>query len=360
MSEFCLLAASLLSQGQIPDWQLSTPAQPIDPPATEATKLQRHCQPVAAKGAIAHVEIQRPEFSPQPPPADRSLADRSPKSSVSAAPADRQHQLPVPLELSSIGFRLPGLETSGQAHLPNLVAAVVRPLTGGQLYQQRRVALRAGRVYTRLPVSSYEQFWLNATMQPTYEQWVELLTAEAGAIARGQGSNRLTVLVGDSLYLWYPQEQLAGDRFWLNQGISGDTTTGVLQRLSAFSQARPDRIRVMVGINDLRRGATDEQVLSNLRQIMRQLQHSHPTAQIFVQSILPTRLVAIPASRIAGINDRLAAIAQQEGVNFVDLQSHFADTSGDLDSSLTTDGLHLNPQGYAVWQMALHQADPAL
>lgn len=296
----------------------------------------------------------------------RSVVDRRPTASTerSIQPPQPPIQPPkTPIRWAQPGQRpspLPGLDATGQAYLPFSAPASLRPATGSQLYQQRVIALRSGRLYTRLPASSYQNAWLSVTTQPTYEQWARLLAAEAGSIARGQGSNRLTVMVGDSLYLWYPQEQLSSDRFWLNQGISGDTTAGVLRRLSAFAQTRPDRIQVMVGINDLRRGATDDQVLNNLRQIMRQLRHAHPHAQIFVQSILPTRLAAIPARRIWRINDRLAQITRQEGVDFVDLQQYFADASGSLRDDLTTDGLHLNPQGYAMWQTALHAANPAL
>lgn len=310
MSDFCFLAASLITQGQTPGWKLATP--PRSP--TVATPQQR-CQSIE----IATAAVQSPE----------SIALRA-----------------------NTPLALPGLDSTGSAYLP-IPAIEPRPASGSQLFVQRLAALRSGRLYTRLPASSYAETWRNATRQPTYEQWVSLLRSEAGAIARGQGSNRLTVLLGDSLYLWYPPEQMTRDRLWLNQGISGDTTAGVLRRLSAFSQTRPDRIQVMVGINDLRRGASDAEVLTNLRQIMRQLRANHPQAQIVVQSILPTRLASLPTPRIHRLNGQIAAIAQQERVSFLDLQTSFADASGNLRTELTTDGLHLSQSGYAVWQQAI-------
>lgn len=230
-----------------------------------------------------------------------------------------------------------------------------RPFNGSQLYQQRLAALRRGRTYTRLPADSFHADWVNATEQPTYQQWTDLLRSEAEAIARGRGNNRLSVLIGDSISQWYPSEWLSGDRFWLNQGISGDTTTGVLQRLDAFAQIQPDTIHLMVGINDLRRGASDAEILSNIRQIIYQLRQSHPHAQILVYSILPTRLPALATSRIRGINESLRAIASQPQVTYRDLQAYFADPSGILRTELTTDGLHLSRQGYAVWQWAMQR-----
>jgi lysophospholipase L1-like esterase len=155
--------------------------------------------------------------------------------------------------------------------------------------------------------------------------------------------------------MWFPSDRLPSQGFVLNQGISGDTTAGVLQLLNRFGQTRPDRIHVMVGINDLRQGASDQAVLNNLRQIMRRLRQAHPQAQVVVHSILPTRLTTIPADRIASLNAQLSAITQHEGVQYLNLQTYFADEYGQLRQELTTDGLHLNPDGYAVWQSVWRQ-----
>jgi lysophospholipase L1-like esterase len=72
-----------------------------------------------------------------------------------------------------------------------------------------------------------------------------------------------------------------------------------------------------------------------------------------VHSILPTRWESLPSDRIQRVNGRLAQLAQQPRVTFVDLQTAFADDQGQLRRELTTDGLHLSRQGYAVWRTAL-------
>jgi lysophospholipase L1-like esterase len=239
-------------------------------------------------------------------------------------------------------------------------AQTLAPRSGNQLYRQRLEALRAGTLYTRIASNSFYSAWSQATTKPSYSQWKQLLELEARAVARGQGDNRLSVVVGDSLSLWFPAQRLPEGQLWLNQGISGDTTSGILQRLSAFAQTRPDTIYVMAGINDLRRGHSDQLILNNLRQIMRRLHQKHPGAEVMVQSILPTRYAAIPSSRIRGLNQRIAAIAQQEGASYLDLYPYFTDTQDHLNRALTTDGLHLNPRGYQVWQVALQQTESQL
>lgn len=227
-----------------------------------------------------------------------------------------------------------------------------RPQTGSQLYQQRLAALRNGQLSTRIAPDSFFAQWQGDHPQPTYQQWRALLAQEARAVAGGQGQNRLTVVVGDSLSLWLPQDRLPRDRFWLNQGISGDTTEGILQRLNYFAAARPDTIHVLAGVNDLKKGASNAEVVTNLSLIMSRLQQQHPQAEIVVHSILPTRLPSLPSDRIRQINTQVAAVAQRQGSTFLDLQPMFADAQGNLRRELTTDGIHLSRQGYDVWQGA--------
>lgn len=199
--------------------------------------------------------------------------------------------------------------------------------------------------------------------QLSYQQWVALLGREAEVVATQQPKH-LTVLAGDSLSLWFPAELLPPDRSWLNQGISGETSAGLLNRLDLFDQTQPSTIFVMIGINDLIRGVTNETILANQQLIIRYLRQVHPQSQVVLQSILPhgaekstwagrDRLVSLPNSRIREINQQLAVIARKEGVNYLNLYPLFSDANGDLRPQLTTDGLHLSAEGYLVWRSAL-------
>lgn len=199
--------------------------------------------------------------------------------------------------------------------------------------------------------------------QLNYQQWVTLLGREA-IVAAKQQPKHLTVLAGDSLSLWFPPELLPQERSWLNQGISGETTAGLLNRLDLFDETQPEIIFVMIGINDLIRGVKDETILANQRQIIHYLRRVHPQAQIVVQSILPhggekltwegrDRLLAIPNNRIREINRQLEAIARKEGASYLNLFPLFVDGNGNLQPNLSTDGLHLSQEGYLVWRSAL-------
>jgi lysophospholipase L1-like esterase len=115
----------------------------------------------------------------------------------------------------------------------------------------------------------------------------------------------------------------------------------------------------MAGINDLRKGTTDQSILQNHRLIIRRLRREHPKTRIIIQSILPTRLPTISNTRIRHINYQLALIAQQEGANYLNLYNWFTDFQGNLREDLTTDGLHLSQAGYEVWHFGLQQTELA-
>ena len=187
-------------------------------------------------------------------------------------------------------------------------------LTGLQRYHQRLAALRAGRTFTRLPSDSFRSVWEGVQgVNPALEQWRHLFIQEARAMAKGQGENRLAILLGDSLTFAFPSEILPGGRFWLNQGISGENTSQVLQRLSSSSSSNPHAIYVLAGVNDLRQGGSDRQVVDNIRRIIRHLQQQHPAAQIIIQSLLPTRFDSLPTDRIDGVNQALKGMVRTQG-----------------------------------------------
>lgn len=199
--------------------------------------------------------------------------------------------------------------------------------------------------------------------QWSYEEWVAQLQREADAIAENQPP-RLSVLAGDSISLWFPSDLLPTERHWLNQGISGEISSGLLNRLDVFEQTDPETIFIMIGINDLIRGIGDETIVANQTLIVQDLKEMHPNAQIVLQSILPhgaeqatwegkEQLLEVPNHRIQTLNERLKIVADQEDIYYLDLYSLFSNAEGNLRPELTTDGLHLNSEGYLVWRSAI-------
>ncbi|HEY9612361.1 GDSL-type esterase/lipase family protein [Allocoleopsis sp.] len=355
MSDPYLLAASLISVGPI-----SAPP----PPALPLRQLDDLSILLASTATNLFKSIVTPQIVPI---VETISAEFSPPEPSSARWRTKPVSQPLtPILIPSTTQGTIQQEMDVQA-LPKRQSPALFPTSGSQLYLQRLAALKAGKLFTRLPADSFQSLWLKgaqtkqlALPQPTHEQWRRLLEQEAKAVAKGQGSNRLGILLGDSLSLWFPSQRLPGSQLWLNQAISGENSGQILRRLSAFSQTQPSTIYVLAGINDLRQGVADEVILRNLRQIVQRLRQNHPRSQVVMQSILPTRLSAIGNERIRKLNQQIAVIAQQEGAGYLNLHSLFTDEQGEMQSELTTDGIHLTPRGYEVWQEALQYAESVL
>ncbi|WP_017301115.1 GDSL-type esterase/lipase family protein [Nodosilinea nodulosa] len=196
-----------------------------------------------------------------------------------------------------------------------------------------------------------------------YEHWVALLGAEADAMV-ADDAPRQTILLGDSLTLWFPASMLPGRRTWLNQAISGEKSGGLRDRLYLLDKTSPEEVFIMVGINDLIWGGSEADLVYNVRMMVTYLHQTHPQARVVVQSILPhggaaatwegrDRLMAIPPDRIRTVNTQLKAVATETGADYLDLYPLFVNGDGYLRADLTTDGLHLNQNGYLVWRTAL-------
>jgi lysophospholipase L1-like esterase len=201
-----------------------------------------------------------------------------------------------------------------------------------------------------------------SSQRPDYQQSLGQLKDDAQLVAVLKPKH-LAILAGDSLSLRFPPGKLSEYRV-LNQGISGETTAGLLKRLNVFEQTQPDVIFVMIGINDLLRGRSDREILADQRRVIANLKAAHPDAKIVMQSVLPhaveqvtwegrDRLLAVPNHRIKTLNEAVEAIAQTESVGFFNLYPLFADSEGNLRRELSSDGLHLSAQGYEVWGIAL-------
>ena len=196
-----------------------------------------------------------------------------------------------------------------------------------------------------------------------YDQWVSQLEREANAVS-SRAPDDLNILLGDSISLWFPHALLPSGTTWLNQGISGEGTVGLLRRLDLIAETDPDIIYLMIGINDLLRDVSDDTLLANQQQIIQDLQEMHPDTTIVVQTILPhagdrstwegkDELLAISNERIQELNQQIERMAENADVEYLDLQPMFSDSDGNLRVDLTTDGLHLNDDGYRVWASAL-------
>jgi lysophospholipase L1-like esterase len=157
------------------------------------------------------------------------------------------------------------------------------------------------------------------------------------------------VFLGDSITeggLW--EELFPGVRT-RNRGIGGDTSDGVLRRLEQVTRAGPTKVFLLIGTNDLFRGASEAEVVSNIEEILDRLKQESPDTEVYLQSVLP-RAASYRAS-VEALNARLAEVAGERGAAWVDLYPGFLDPeTGGIRAELSNDELHLLGPGYALWK----------
>lgn len=137
-----------------------------------------------------------------------------------------------------------------------------------------------------------------------------------------------------------------------NRGISGDVTEGVLNRLAEICHYQHQKVFILIGINDLFQGKTPEFVTENILKIVEILHEKSPNTKIFIQTILPTSEGNLKEN-IKTCNDALKTQAMSKTYDIIDLHSLFADESDLIKTEYTTDGVHLNEEGYLLWTSSL-------
>ncbi|MFO0954457.1 MAG: GDSL-type esterase/lipase family protein [Isosphaeraceae bacterium] len=139
-----------------------------------------------------------------------------------------------------------------------------------------------------------------------------------------------------------------------NRGIGGETTAGLLDRLDEITDAKPRQVWLLVGTNDLAAEVPLTQLVRNYRKILEKIRTDCPESKIMVVSILPVNQ-DVPHGRapvhdnatIRAANRRIKeSVAGFTGAKFVDVFDSMADERGRLREEWTSDGLHLNFNGY--------------
>lgn len=132
-----------------------------------------------------------------------------------------------------------------------------------------------------------------------------------------------------------------------NRGISGDTTSGVLDRLYTVNP-NIKRVFIMIGVNDIMRGTSEDIVFENYKKIIKFFKDKN--IDVVIQSTL-----YIGESRkqnfnpkIEKLNQNLEEFAKSNKIVFINLNPIFAPQKTLL-KSFTKDDLHLNADAYKLW-----------
>ncbi len=186
---------------------------------------------------------------------------------------------------------------------------------------------------------------------------VKKMIAQA-AVAKPYG----TVFFGDSIIQSLPlKEYFTQDNFY-NCGCNGATSDLLLHLQPYAIQAyKPRKVVILIGTNDL----ADEwqfdklEIAFNVFKLITIMRNHNPALDIVVVSPLPiveskqkAKIKDNTQLRLLG-NEIKANVLEFPGTLYVDMFDAFLDDNKQLKETLTSDGLHLNKQGYDLFAQLL-------
>lgn len=162
------------------------------------------------------------------------------------------------------------------------------------------------------------------------------------------------VFVGNSLTEAFPVSELFGPHV-KNRGIGGNKTSHILNRIGDIAKCHPRKLFIEAGVNDIVFGNSVDSAFNNYVEIIKLVKQTSPKTLINVQSILPTcKDYEKYNEKVLELNKKLRSYCDFEGVRYIDIYNHVV-LYASLDSTLTSDGIHLNGKGYNIWYRILQK-----
>ena len=139
----------------------------------------------------------------------------------------------------------------------------------------------------------------------------------------------------------------------MNAGISGDRTQHVLWRIEkgSYENANPKMVVVTIGVNNFRDNNAFE-IFEGIKKLITLTRVKFKNSKIIVLGPLPTGIDPTQKSRqkYNSVHKLLSAFKTPDNVKYYNLISLFIDEKGFLNEDYYSgDGIHLKPEGYAVW-----------
>ena len=202
---------------------------------------------------------------------------------------------------------------------------------------------------------------INAQDWPNLEKYQ---TANAELAAPTDGENRVVFMGNSITEMWKDANpDFFEENPYVNRGIGGQTTPQMLLRFRQdVIDLHPKAVVILAGTNDIAGNTgpmTLEQIHNNILSMV-ELAKANGIKPI-VCSVLPAfdypwRPGLQPNIKIPKLNNMLKAMAESQGVMYLDYFSEMADDRNGLPSALTTDEVHVTKEGYSVMERMVKNA----
>lgn len=167
------------------------------------------------------------------------------------------------------------------------------------------------------------------------------------------------VLAGDSLIAFMHVNKLFPNLSIMNQGISGDTTKGLHERVKYIIKVAPKRVFINIGSNDLAiLNRRPMMIVQNIKNIVDDIKKENDKFEVFIFTVTPVNpdLKISNQSFIFGrTNEDIRHINELIYQTFdkniiLNIHDLVVDEKMKLAEKYTTDGIHFNDLGYTIYQ----------
>ena len=166
------------------------------------------------------------------------------------------------------------------------------------------------------------------------------------------------VLIGTSLTHNFEIQETAGPEV-KNRGINGDNLIGIINRLKNVTDAKPKRIILEAGINDIGDlNHTNDQIITNYKKLLSAIQKTTPETDLIITSLFPVadssermKTYCSPETnlQISELNKKLESLSNKYNAQFLNFHKSFT-LNNELNSKYSMDGVHFSAEGYNLWQ----------
>lgn len=192
-----------------------------------------------------------------------------------------------------------------------------------------------------------------ATAQDPLRFEQEIAALKTKSFPPGASGPRIVFTGSSSIRMWTTINEAFPAHRLLNTGFGGSHMSDLLYFLDELVlRHQPEYVYIYEGDNDLAAGKDHKTILADTKAVVRVLREALPGVKIFFISPKPSISRWDLRRKYQKLNKKLGKYCNDyKDLQFIDVWNPMLTTSGALRPELfIEDGLHMNADGYAIWQ----------
>ena len=217
------------------------------------------------------------------------------------------------------------------------------------------------QVNTQLSTVFFLSAWLlcqpvnAATLDPDPARFTESIETFMTWDSKNSLPVEANLFVGSSSVRFWPTAVAFPGKPVINRGFGGAELSDVVYFYeSVIKKYAPSKIFLYAGDNDIAHGKTAGQVFEDYKELVELLRKDLPDSEFTFISIKPSKQRWEQWPIMAEVNRLVREYAAGRAkLRYADLATSLLDAEGMPKDVFLEDGLHLNEEGYRLWQVAL-------